>query len=94
MSYRPPPNILLIKIQGHIRHYIWKDGHFVPLDEPYLAKQIPGYTKLNGKARQKEFNKFLKDAQIIRMVKLDDPLPNASHSHGRRRRPRRNSKRR
>lgn len=82
MRYRPPPNILKITLPGHTQLYIYseKDNHFIPLDEPCLAKQIPGYARLNEKARQKELVKFLKDAKIIRTVKLDGPLPNTSHN--------------
>ena len=76
-----PPIILGAKFHDRAQLYIHsdKDNRFVPLDEPYLTKQIPGYTKLNEKARQKEYNKFLKDAQIIQAVRLDDPLPNAPY---------------
>lgn len=80
MNNHVPPDILFIKFADHTQVYTFseKDGCFVPLDESRLARHIPGYTRLNEKARRKEFVKFLKKAEIIREIDLSRPLPNAA----------------
>lgn len=79
MSKKEPAQLVQIKYLGRTFYLVYdkKIDRFVLLDENRLSRARPGYNLLNEKARQREFNSFVKDSELIRTFTLSEWLPNA-----------------
>lgn len=79
MGNKQPATLVKIRSPTPTSYYIYseKENLFVPLTENHLSRASPGYTTLNEKARQREFDAFIKRSKIIQTFKLSDCLPNA-----------------
>ena len=79
MSKKGPSALVKVKYHGCNRFYIYdeKEDRFRPIIEKDLSRASPGYTRLNEKARQREFDDFIKQSEIVATVKIPEFLPNA-----------------
>lgn len=79
MSNKSPPTLVKLKGCTYTNYFIYseKDRRFDLLDEGRLSKEIPGYTSLNEQARNRKFDSFIKNSEIIRKFKYPSRLANA-----------------
>ena len=79
MARKKSTVLVRIKYPDHSVYFIFssKEKRFVPLDEKCLVREIPGYSRLNEHARQKESRMFIQHCETVKKFHLTDFLPNA-----------------
>lgn len=64
-------------------HFFWvwidREKEYRPLDDAFLSGVIPGFRRLNEKARQAARRRFLKESSVIHCGKLPQTLSNTKH---------------
>lgn len=78
MSTKKQTTLIKVKFPDHTTYLVYneKENQFVPLDEARLSHLMPGYTRLNRKARRAERKSLIKYSEIIKTVRIPQYLKN------------------